>query len=177
MKQIRAAIACAVIIAATPAQAQAVKSVVRASNGVEVTVYSDEFANRYEYSAPSVESGDGHLMVATIKKGGVAPAPHLTGFFVYAGEWRKYVSALFRGGDAAQFIEGSRNVGSCASSRYSRGSCTLSETFKIEVTPAELVKHGKDGTIAVQVRAQDTSATVFEIPTAHFDAVKEVSSR
>lgn len=177
MNRISTALTCVVVMAAAPAQAQAVKSVVTASNGVEVTVYSDEFANRYEYSAPSVESGEGHLMVATIKKGGVAPAPHLTGFFVYAGEWRKYVSALFRGGDAAQFVERGRNVGSCASSRYSRGSCTLTETFMIEVTPAELARHGQGGKIAIQVRAQDTSATVFEIPTAHFDAVKEVASR
>lgn len=162
---------------ASPAYAQAVKSTVTASNGVEVTVYSDEFANRYEYSAPSIKSGDGLILVATIKKGGVAPPPHLTGFFIYSGEWRRYNAAIFKGGDTANFIEAGRDVGSCRSSRYSRGSCTLTENFKIELTPEDVKKHGQDGKLAIQIRAQDTSTTIFEVPVAYIDAVNEVAKR
>lgn len=163
--------------AATPAYAQAVKSTVTASNGIEVTVYSDDFANRYEYTAPTISVGDAHVYVATVKKGGVAPAPYLTGFFMYSGEWRRYNSALYRGGDTATFIEAGRDVGSCRSSRYSRPSCTLTESFKIELSPAEIKTHSLDGKIALQIRAQDTSATIIEVPVAYLDAVNEVSKR
>lgn len=160
---------------ALPAHAQAVKSTTTASNGVEVTIYSDEFANRYEYTAPSIKIDDGFVMVGTVKAGGTAAAANLSGAFVYAGEWRRYNSALFKGGDPAKFIEAGRNVGQCHSSRYSRPSCTLNESFKIEITPAELNKHAVDGKIAVQVRAQDTTATIIEVPIAYIDAVNEVA--
>lgn len=159
------------------AEAQSVKSTVTASNGVAVTVYADEFANRYEYTAPSITAGDGFVLVATVKKAGVAPPPHLTGAFIYSGEWRRYNSAIFRGGSPAKFIEESRNVGRCSSSRYSRPSCTLTESFKIELTPTDIAKHAENGKVAIQVRAQDTSTTIIEVPVAYIDAVNEVAKR
>lgn len=165
------------LAAASSAYAQAVKSIVTASNGVEITVYSDEFANRYEYSSPLIRAADGFVMVATVKKGGVAPPPHLSGFFVYSGEWRRYNAAIFKGGDTVNFIETGRDVGRCSSSRYSRPSCTLTENFKIELTPQDVKNHGHDGTLAIQVRAQDTSTTIFEVPVAYINAVNEVAKR
>lgn len=177
MKILGLAVAVIAAAAAVPADAQAVKSTVTASNGVPVTVYSDDFANRYEYSAPSVNAGDAFVLVATVKKGGVAPPAELTGAFIYSGEWRRYSSALFKGGDPAKFIEAGREVGRCTSSRYSRPSCTLTESFKIELTPAEVKKHAVDGKLAVQVRAQDTSATIIEVPVSYIDAVNEVAGR
>lgn len=170
-------LAVVALATAAPVAGQAVKSTVTASNGVEVTVYSDEFANRYEYSAPSIDVSDGFVLVATVKSGGKAPPPYLAGSFVYSGEWRRYHAALFRGGDPAEFIERGRDVGRCHSSRYSRPSCTLSESFRIELTPEQIKKHGQDGKIAVQVRAQDTTATVIEVPIAYIDAVNEVAKR
>lgn len=170
-------IAAIALATASNAQAQATKSVVVASNGIEVTVYSDEFANRYEYSAPAIEADDGTILVATVKKGGVAPPPHLTGFFIYSGEWRRYSTAIFRGGDVADFVETGRDVGRCYSSRYSRTSCTLTESFKISLSSEQARKYGQDGSIALQVRAQDTSTTIFEVPTAYIEAVSEVAAR
>lgn len=177
MRRIGLAAAVALVAAASPAAAQAVKSVVTASNGVPVTVYSDEFANRYEYTAPSVQADEAFVLVATVKKGGVAPPAELSGAIIYSGEWRRYTSALFKGGDPAKFVEEGRDVGRCSSSRYTRASCTLTESFKIELTPAEVQKHAQDGKLAIQIRAQDTSATILEIPTAYIDAVNEVAGR
>ncbi|MBA4760015.1 hypothetical protein [Sphingosinicella sp.] len=162
---------------AIPVQAQSVKSVITASNGVEVTVYSDEFANRYEYTAPLIKTDDVNVLVGNVKKSGVTPAPHLTGFVIYSGEWRRYNSALFKGGDKANFIETGKDVGRCYSSRYSRPSCTLTENFRIELSPAEIKKHSQYGKIALQIRALDSSATIIEVPMTYIDAVNEVANR
>ena len=57
--------------------AAAEKSQVRASNGVVIDVHSDSFAERYEYSAPSVKfseegsSLESFALVAAVKKAGV----------------------------------------------------------------------------------------------------------
>lgn len=157
------------------ADAQAVKSIVTASNGIEVTVYSDDFANRKEFTAPYIKVPDGQITVATTNKGDAKGVIGLTGFFVYSGEWRRYSNALFKGGDVAKFTSTGRNVGRCSSSRYSRPSCTLSESFVIDLTPAEIRAHDAGGMIAVQVRADDTSTAVFEVPMAYFKAIAEVA--
>lgn len=157
------------------AQAQAVKSTVVASNGVEVTVYSDDFANRKEFTAPSVKVPDGTILVAALNRNGTKGVVGLTGYFVYSGDWRRYNSALFKGGDVATFRSTGRNVGRCSSSRYSRPSCILTESFGIDLTPAEIKAHEAAGILAVQVRAEDTSTAVFEIPLAYIKAVAEVA--
>ena len=157
--------------------AQSVKSIVAASNGVEITVYSDEFANRFEYSAPSIKLNDGFALVATVKKAGVVPPAHITGAMVYSGEWRHYNSAIFRGGDAAEFTVTDRKVGRCSSYRYSGPSCTLSEGFRIELAPSDIQKHAQNGILAIQIRAQDTSTAIIEVPVSYIDAVNEVAAR
>lgn len=165
----------AMVAVAVPAYGQAVKSVVTASNGVEVTVYTDDFANRKEFSSPYAKAETGQVMVAAITKSGVTTPIQLSGFFVYSGGWRRYNSALFRGGDPAKFISTGREVGSCSSSRYSRPSCTLIENFAIELTPAEIRQYGETGSIDVQVRAEDTSTVIFSIPITYFKAVAEIA--
>lgn len=157
------------------AYGEAVKSVVTASNGVEVTVYSDDFANRKEFSAPSVKVENGQVLVAAINKGGLKGTVELTGFFIYSGEWRRYNSALYKGGDAAKFVSTGRDVGRCSSSRYSRPSCTLTENFVINISPSEIKAHDVGGIVAIQVRAEDTSTAIFEVPTAYIKAVAEVA--
>ena len=148
------------------AQGQAVKSTVAAANGVVVDVYSDDFAARKEFTSPEVKAGDGQIMASPIE---------LSGFFVYSGEWRRYSNAVFKGGDVANFISTGRDVGRCSSSRYSRPSCTLSESFKIALTPADIRSHNIDGVVAIQIRADDTSAVIFEVPMAYFTAVADVA--
>ena len=165
------------LVASSPANAQAVESTVAASNGVEVTVYSDEFANRYEYSAPAVKLVDGFVLVSTVKKAGTVAPVQLVGAFTYSGEWRRYTSAIYRGGDAANYTDTGRNVGRCSSSRYSRPSCTLTEQFSIEVSSDDIKKHAQDGSLAIQVRAQDTTTALLNVPLVYFQAVEEVSHR
>lgn len=164
-------------VASAPAIAQGVASTSVASNGVQVDVYSDDFANRYEYSAPVVKIEDGFLLVATVKKGGVAPDPHITGTMMYSGDWRRYETALFRGGEVAKFTSTGRNVGRCSSSRYSRPSCSLNEGFRVDISAEDIKKHAQNGILAIQLRAQDTSTAIFEIPVSYFEAVKEVSKK
>lgn len=170
-------IAAVTVLCAGHANAQAVKSTVTASNGVEVTVYSDDFANRYEYSAPSIDLPDGFVLVAAIKKAGVVSGPELTGSFIYSGEWRRYNSALYKGGDQAAFVEAGRDVGRCTSSRYSRPSCTLRESFKIGLTAEDIKKHAQDGILAIQVRAQDTTTALMSVPVSYISAINEVAGK
>jgi len=161
----------------SPSFSQAVKSTITASNGIAISVYSDEFANRYEYSAPKIDIPDGFVLVGAIKKGGVANPPTLQGAFIYSGEWRRYSSALFRGGDRAAFVALERNVGRCSSSRYSRPSCTLTEEFRIDLSTDDIRKHSEGGVVAIQVRADDTTTAIIEVPVAYIDAVNEVEAR
>lgn len=157
--------------------AQSVKSVVASSNGVDVTVYSDDFAQRYEYTAPSISMAEGFVLVAAIKKAGSITPAYATGTIMYSGEWRRYTNAIFRGGDPAKFTVTDRNVGRCSSSRYSRPSCTLSEGFDISFTAADVKKYSQDGILAIQLRAQDTSTVLVNIPVSYIDAVNEAVGR
>ncbi|GGB21362.1 hypothetical protein GCM10011380_08660 [Sphingomonas metalli] len=163
------------LVAHSTADAQAVRSEVTASNGVPIVVYSDDFAQRYEYTSPSIKAGDGQISVAAVRKAGVTTPIELSGFFVYTGDWRRYSSAIFKGGDPAKFIVRGRDVGRCFSSRYSRPSCTLSESFAIVLSPVELKAHDDGGTIAVQLRADDTTTVIFQVPVSYFKAVAELS--
>ncbi|RYF08772.1 MAG: hypothetical protein EOO77_24915 [Oxalobacteraceae bacterium] len=45
----------------------------------------------------------------------------------------------------------------------------------IELTPAEIRAHDSSGIVAIQVRAEDTSTAVFEVPLSYFKAVAEVA--
>ncbi|MEN5176341.1 hypothetical protein [Brevundimonas diminuta] len=161
---------------ASSASAQSVKSTQTSSSGTPITIYADEFAERFEYTSPSIESGDGQMMVARTDKGQDKGNVKLIGFFVYSGDWRYYDSALFRGGARANFQEAGRDVGRCHSSRYSRPSCTLTEQFSISVSPEEIAQHSRDGKLDIQVRSgRSTETAIFSVPTAYFDAVREVA--
>lgn len=165
-------------LAATAAVAvAATKSEVTASNGVAVTVYSDEFANRYEYSAPSIEfkedgeSSGSFALVAKISKGGAIGDAYVTGAVYYSGDWHRYASAVFRGGDTVKFTSTSRDVLSC---RYG---CSYSEGFRLDISKDEIAKHASDGVLAVQLRAQSSDTAIIQIPVSYFDAVNEVAKR
>jgi len=173
-----AALAAFVVSLPADASAQSLRSEVTASNGVVVTVDSDEFANRYEYSAPQVAIDDGFVLVSRLIRADTIGPVYIGGGFIYSGDWRFYDSALFRGGDPAEFISAGRDVGRCSSSRYGRPSCTLTEAFLIKLTPKDVATRGVDGKVALQIRSGRTMATVLlEVPTSHFDAVMEVSAR
>lgn len=164
------------LVLAGPAMAESVKSEVTATNGVVVTVYSDDFAGRHEYSAPSVDFQDGYVLVSRVDAGGDEGSVSLRGSFIYSGDWRYYDAAIFRGGEEANFVENGRRVGQCHSSRYSRPSCTLIESFVMTVSAEQLAKHARDGKLEFQIRAGRTArSTMVSVPVTYFEAVQEVA--
>ena len=157
------------------ALAQMVKSKAVATNGVEVVVYSDDFAGRYEYTAPSIDfstggGGRGVALVAKVRKNGTLNKTSIQGFIIYTGSWQYFTSAAFRGGDPVNYTRTGGDVGSC---RYG---CTLTEHFSIELSPQDIAKHSENGIVAVQVRASKTANTgIMNIPVRYIDAINEVA--
>lgn len=152
------------------------ESVTPASNGVNVTVNGDDFAARYEYSSPAIHiSGDGNsgvVLVVAVKKGGQVGAVYLTGFVMYSDDWRRYSKAIFKGGEPAALREGGKDVVSCSSRP-----CSLSETFHIDVTEAQIKKYAEDGKLSIQLRGQSADNFIVDIPVAYLEAVKEISRK
>lgn len=176
---IRWLIASLVLLTSSVASAQSVRSEVTASNGVVVTLYSDEFANRYEYSAPVVNFPDagGFFIVSRMKRAGTATPIQVVGAISYRGDWRYYQSALYRGGAPADYTRVEGRVSSCSGSRYG-GGCYLMERFSIDVTPADVSSHAENGVLQIQIRPNAGGDPVMlNIPVASIDAVNEVFSR
>lgn len=158
------------------AVAQSVKSTVQTSTGIDVTLYSDEFADRYEYTSPSVEipGTQGIAMVAYIKSAGTVRGPEIIGSVVYRGEWRRYNSAILRGGKELSADFGSRDVISCRGSRYSSG-CLLSEQFRVRLTTEEWESVLQSGKLEMQLRAYSGPAVMVTIPARHYRALLEAA--
>jgi hypothetical protein len=165
------------VVVASPARAQSVRSEVTASNGVAVTVYADDFADRYEYSSPVINFPNlgGFMMVSRVKRAGTMTPVEVVGAIMYNGEWRFYTTALYRGGVAADYTREGGSVNTCAGSRY-RG-CSLTEQFRLNFTAQDVAQHAENGVLPVQVRAQQGDPVMLEIPIAHIEAVTEVSAR
>jgi hypothetical protein len=175
MKRMFTVTAC-LLLMASPAVAQMVKSKVTASNGVQVDVAVDDFAGRAEYSAPVVEftpatgGGSGIALVAKVRRSGALSPAGVQGFIMYSGEWQYYGTAVFKGGDPVSYTRLGGDVGSC---RYR---CTLTERYTIEVSAADIKKHAENGILPIQIRASKTGNTaLLQIPTSYFDAVNEVA--
>jgi len=166
------------LAAASPAFSQAQELHVTASNGIIVDVNADDFANRYEYSAPPIRFGPdstSFALVARIKRAEGASPVHIEGVIYYRGDWRFYEQALYRGGGAATYRRVGGEVVSCSGSRY--GGCSLSESFHLDFTPAEVRAHAENGTLTVQLRARSGEPMMLDIPVSYIDAVTEVSGR
>jgi len=164
----------AIVIATSPVTAQAVKSQITASNGVIVDLNADDFANRYEYSAPSIDfpgSPSGFVFVGKVKRAGVLGDLTLQGSIMYGGDWRYYSTALYKGGDSADYITMKREVIGC---HY--GSCSFSESFMINISPKDIAKHAENGVLMIQIRARESpEAVMLQIPTTYIDAVNEIA--
>jgi len=164
----------AVAMMAGEAQAQAIKSTVMASNGVEITKSIDEFAGRYEFLAPRQEtkSAKGAFVssvVAKVRAGDQNFPTSIQGFIIYYGDWRRFDYAVFRGGDPVNYKNTDKDVGSC------RNGCQLTESFMIELTPADIAKHAESGKVPIQIRSQGSDTVMLEIPVAYIDAVNEIA--
>lgn len=175
MRFFRDVVFATALVLAGSAHAQMVETHLTATNGIVVDLNSDEFAGRYEYSAPSIKlningGGSGFALVAKIKKSNAFLPLSIQGSLLYTGEWRYYESAVFKGGDPVDYKPGARNVGSC---RYG---CSLTEGFFIELSSADIVKHAENGIVAIQLRPTRSSATaMLEVPVAYIEAVNEVA--
>lgn len=154
----------------------AADTTITAKNGVKISLHVDQFADRYEYSAPSIDfklpngGGHGFVLVAAIKHAGNVTGPLIEGNVYYESDWRRYYQAIFKGGAAASFTNTDRSVVICDG-----GNCTLSEGFRIEPTEQEIHKYASDGVLAIQVRSQNADAFILRIPVTYLDAIKVVS--
>ena len=178
MKRLALIWGCLTILGFTPAaaQAQMVESHVTASNGVTIDKNADDFAGRYEYSAPIINfttansAGNGFALVAKIRNNGILGKLNIQGSIVYSGDWQFFTSAVFKGGDPVDYTRVDGDVGDC---QYG---CTLSESYIINLTPADIQKHASDGIVAIQIRASKTGNTaIVNIPVSYIDAVNEVA--
>jgi hypothetical protein len=160
----------------TPTAAESIKSVVTATNGVEVTVYADEFAGRSEFTAPSISFPNlgGFALVARVSKNAVTRPLEIVGSIMYNGEWRYYNSAILRGGEIVDSTFNERKVGSCSGSRYS-GGCSLNEGFTIRPTPAQVTKYSENGNLQIQMQAQSGASVLVTIPISYIAAVNEIA--
>lgn len=153
------------------------KTTVPTSFGVPITKWSDDFAQRYEYASPDVsfEVEGGQLMqsanVSLVKQKGITQAPRILVMVAYGGDWQFYNAAIFKGGEAIEFQESGRDVVSC------RRGCTMSESFFVVPTKAQLAKYGADGNLTFQVRSKRATTAVITIPMAHFAAIQEAASK
>lgn len=157
--------------------ALAADTTVTAKNGIKVSVHSDQFADRYEYSAPSIDfklpNGQGHgfVLVAAIKHAGKITGPLIEGYVYYEGDWRHYYRAIFKGGKKATFTNTAQKVVTCAGG----DDCTLSEGFMIEPTEEQVHKYASGGTLDFQVRSQNADNFILHIPVTYLQAVRSVS--
>lgn len=168
--------AFALAVVTSPASGQAVKSTVVAPNGLEVTVYSDDFAERYEYTAPIIDIDKfSYALVAKIVENGKSRPVSIVGSISYQGDWRYYEKAIFRGGVEASTVFGDRNVVTCSGSRYG-GGCTLREGFQITPTPEQWQSFAASGVVQIQLRAKDASTTLISVPVSYREAVEAVAA-
>lgn len=173
----RILIASALLIP-VPALSQAERSEIEAANGRIVVQYSDDFANRHEYSvdlgkprADNITIGSAILLV--VRKGDEFAGPAIQGQVYYDGDWRYYHSAVFEGGDSATYVRAGSDVGSC--SRY--GGCSKVEDFTILFTPEEIEKHSASGVLRIQVRAKDSNVFFIDVPQEAIEALLQVSNK
>lgn len=157
-----------------PASAEMTKTQYTAPNGVIVTVNTDDFAGRREFSSPEVKfnldgGGEGGALVGRVFNEGKLMDLTIQGFAIYSGDWRHYSSAIFKGGVPAKFHRAGSDVGSC---RYG---CTLSEDFIIDITPEEAKAHAENGVVAIQIRGGPGATAIMQIPESYFEAVNSVA--
>lgn len=166
----------ACLLVAAPLTAESVKGSMTASNGLTLTTYIDDFAGRAEYSSPPMKfkMDTGYMesiaFVSRTKQNGEWTPVQLIVLAAYRGDWRFYDSAIFRGGEKAEFLSVDRKVLSCSGSRYG-GACSHSESMYITVTPEQLSKYGENGMLPIQIRGRAAGGNVVQVPVAHFEAM------
>lgn len=170
-----AAFACFSITNPFVALGQSERSEVVTSLGIPVTVYSDEFAERYEYTAPviNIAGRSSFALVARVKQNTEVKPLQVVGSIAYRGDWRRYGRAILRGGEEVNAEFGDREVISCRGSRY--GGCSMREGFTLFPTEAQIAEYSSDGLLKIQLRAAAGESVIVEIPLRYIDAVNEAA--
>ena len=163
-------------VMATTAHAQMIETEITASNGIQITQSKDEFAGRTEYGSPIVRFKsteiEGFFLVGRVVSQNKVSPTTIQGAVVYSGEWHRYIGAIFKGGESADFSTLEQKVLSC------RRGCSYSESFIIEPTKEQINKYTENGILPIQVRSASSGKTfIINIPTSHIDAINEVSSK
>jgi len=168
-------IAFVAIAASAPASAQMVESKVTASNGIVIEINKDDFAGRAEYGASfeklvGSSSQTGQFVVAKIINPNSKPRVSVQGFVGYRGEWHHYDNAIFKGGEAVEFINTKKDVVSC---RYG---CSYSESFIAFPTTEQITKYAENGVLPIQIRGRSSGNTLLlNVPISHIAAINEVA--
>lgn len=145
-------------------------------NGVVVTAYVDDLADKKQYTAPIINFPNlgGFALVAQVVRAGTVGPLEIVGSVMYRGDWRFYSSAILRGGAPVEAIFNDRKVVSCSGSRYSRG-CSMREGFSIRPSAAQIAEFAQNGELQIQLRASQGEAVIVTIPTSYFEAVNQVA--
>lgn len=170
------AAAGAALLLAAPLEAQRARQTVIASNGIEVSLYGDEFDAHREFGGPPIRDGDATYFASVVRPN-TGPLRFAIGAIVSyrAPRWRFYDGASFRGGEAASFMSAGREVLSCRGSRY--GGCSYMESFQIEITQSQLDQYGQGGVLTLKVGSHGTDEIMLNVPLDHFTAAREVAMR
>lgn len=181
MKAIFSGIFILSLLMMTPAMAD--KTMVTASNGVQVHVKIDEFNEKSEYTSQEIGFGNdvitswnrSFFLVAVHKKSGASATDlFVQGAAVYKDDWHNYDTATYRGGDPVDIDFGPHDVLSCAGG----GKCLLAEMFTIRFKDNDIEKHTRNGTVDIKLGSSSTSQEpILKIPVEVIDAVREVANR
>lgn len=158
-----------------PANAQMIKSEQTAPNGMVVSVDSDDFSGRSEYTAPTIRFGDGSFaFVASIHENGETRGPFIVGTVYYkARSWYRYNQAILKGGEKVNATFGDRDVVSCRGSRYS--GCSYREGFQITLNPDQRKRLQENGSLVIQLKGAPGSEVILTVTNAHFEALEAIA--
>ena len=151
------------------------KSTAKASNGVSVTIQGDTFANRYSFVSPEISTksekrATTFAYVTKLNNGDVKGDFAVIGFIIYTSQkWRYYNSALFRGGEAVDYVKLSSDVSNCSSA------CIYTERFSVRMTQEQTEKYTVNGKVDFQIGTEaEDDKVIISVPTKFIDAVNEI---
>ena len=131
IKMIKSFFVVLIVAAPLTSFAQVVKTEVAATNGVMVTVNSDSFSGRNEYTSPEIRlsltgpvDSIGYAYVAKTSQGGVVGVGEIQGGIVYNGTWQHFNAAVFRGGEVVDYKKTGETVVDCRNGCTLNGNCS-----------------------------------------------------
>jgi hypothetical protein len=142
------------------------------SNGVLVTIDSDEFRPFVDYTPPAFEDGENRYVFVIRKKASGDIVYMVQGSIRYRDEWRRYDRAYLPGGEPVEFVASNRDVVSCGD-RYSP--CLHSESYQLKFTQEQLASGVAGGALRVQVSGSGGGEFIVHLPGDEVLATAEVA--